>query len=210
VPRGDRRNRQLREAARGRILDGSVAAFAEKGFRAASMDDVARAAGVSKGLAYFYFRSKEALLACVLEERIAHLFDVVRGLDPHAPARERLTQLVGALFSRVIREPELFRLHLSLTLERSLSGVATRSLRRVARSHDTYLAAVRDLCADLGSADPDLDALLLRSALLGVFLRYVRAIEDVPLDRLCSRLLELFGGPARMPTRAAARKSRRS
>lgn len=194
MPRAAARNRRLREESRARILEGSVSTFAEKGFHTASMDDVAASAGVSKGLAYFYFRSKDELLAQALKERVAHLFDVGAALDPAAPPRTRLKALVEALVANVRKEPDAFRLYLSLSLEKRLSKTAARSLRRAGAPLEAYLAAVRAIFADLGSPDPDLDALLFRSALLGVFLRWVRAIETVPVERLSARLVALFGG----------------
>src|SRR5947208_1476430 len=100
-------NRRLREAARSRILDGSVAVFAEKGYHAASMEDIAASAGVSKGLAYFYFKSKEDLFLHTLRDRVSHLFDVSENLDPDAPASERLASLLASLSAKVRKEPDL-------------------------------------------------------------------------------------------------------
>jgi len=203
VPRSAATNILMREAARARILDGSIAAFARKGFRAASMDDVAASAGVSKGLAYFYFRSKDDLLARVLRERVGHLFEVGEALDRRAPPGDRLSTLVGALLANIRREPEVFRLYLSLSLEKSLSRTAARALRDLSDPLERYFASVRRIMEDLGSADPDLDVLIFRSALLGIFLRFVRGIEPVPLDNLCARLVALFrdrrGAGGRIP-----------
>ncbi len=46
----------------GRIVDAAARLFGAEGFQGASMDAVARAAGVSKGLLHYHFRSKEHLL----------------------------------------------------------------------------------------------------------------------------------------------------
>jgi hypothetical protein len=80
-----------------------------------------------------------------------------------------------------------------MSLEKTLSRTASRALRELGAPLERYLAAVRGIFVDLGSPDPDLDALVFRSALLGVFLRFVRAIEDVPIEALSNRLVELFG-----------------
>src|SRR5215813_4796935 len=47
---------------RERILDAALTLFRRKGFDGATMRDVARAAGLSLGAAYYYFESKEALV----------------------------------------------------------------------------------------------------------------------------------------------------
>ncbi|MFV1035523.1 hypothetical protein QML28_30445, partial [Klebsiella pneumoniae] len=101
---------------------------------------------------------------------------------------ERLAALVTALVANVRREPEVFRLYLSLSLERFLSKAAARTLRELGEPLEAYLAAARRIFEELGSPDPDLDALIFRSALLGIFLRFSRAMEEIPLEALCDRL----------------------
>jgi AcrR family transcriptional regulator len=49
------------EARRQAILDAALAIFAEKGFEAARLDDVAARAGIAKGTVYLYFRDKQTL-----------------------------------------------------------------------------------------------------------------------------------------------------
>ncbi|MGW7520394.1 TetR/AcrR family transcriptional regulator [Streptomyces sp. NPDC054796] len=68
------------------MLDAAVTGFARHGYQAASMDDIAEAAGVSKPLVYLYLKSKEELFtACIRRERAA-LVEAVR-----AGTRERGT-----------------------------------------------------------------------------------------------------------------------
>ncbi len=52
------------------IVRAALALFVERGFAATKLDDVARAASVSKGLPYLYFRSKEELFKAVIGEAI--------------------------------------------------------------------------------------------------------------------------------------------
>jgi AcrR family transcriptional regulator len=59
-------------AKRRQIIEGARAIFMSAGFDAASMNDIARAAGVSKGTLYAYFDSKEALFEALIREERAH------------------------------------------------------------------------------------------------------------------------------------------
>jgi len=52
---------QYKEEAKSRILDAANKVFAEKGYHEATMDDIAKRLGVSKGAIYLYFSSKEDL-----------------------------------------------------------------------------------------------------------------------------------------------------
>jgi AcrR family transcriptional regulator len=58
---------ERRAATQGMILDAARRLFADRGFEAASIDDIAEAAGVAKGAVYHHFESKEALFERVLE-----------------------------------------------------------------------------------------------------------------------------------------------
>ena len=55
-------------AKRRQIMDGARAVFLAQGFDAASMGEIARAAGVSKGTLYVYFDSKEKLFEAITHE----------------------------------------------------------------------------------------------------------------------------------------------
>ena len=52
------------------ILDAALKVFAQKGFAAARMDDIAKDAGVTKGTIYLYFENKEAVFKSLVRESI--------------------------------------------------------------------------------------------------------------------------------------------
>ncbi len=70
---------------RGLILSAAVTVFAEKGFNAARVSDIARCAGVADGTIYLYFKSKEHLLLQIFEEKMdelrAGLLEAMEGVD---------------------------------------------------------------------------------------------------------------------------------
>jgi AcrR family transcriptional regulator len=58
------------EARPEEIVDAALAEFTERGFEAARMEDIAKAAGISKAAIYLYFPSKVALLEALIEAKI--------------------------------------------------------------------------------------------------------------------------------------------
>ena len=62
--------RRRKEARPGEIIDAALTLFAQHGFNATKLEDVAAEAGVSKGTVYLYFGSKEALFRAMVEEMI--------------------------------------------------------------------------------------------------------------------------------------------
>jgi AcrR family transcriptional regulator len=60
-----------RKAARpAEMIDAALDVFAERGFAAAKLDDIARRAGVAKGSLYLYFDTKEALFRAVVDQAV--------------------------------------------------------------------------------------------------------------------------------------------
>jgi AcrR family transcriptional regulator len=68
-------------AKRRQIIEGARAVFLTKGFDAASMSDIARTAGVSKGTLYVYFKSKDELFEAITEEQCSMQAERVFELD---------------------------------------------------------------------------------------------------------------------------------
>ena len=76
------------------LLDAALAVFAERGYRNARIDDVAEAAGVTKGAVYHHFANKEQLLSRAIEHYLAKAFGdldaLLRGEKGPASMRIRL------------------------------------------------------------------------------------------------------------------------
>jgi len=65
-----------RDERRAQLLRSAAIAFAHQGYAATSVDDVAKAAGITKLIVYRHFESKDHLYRCVLEEVSARLAEV--------------------------------------------------------------------------------------------------------------------------------------
>jgi AcrR family transcriptional regulator len=71
VPKAEIRTRaEKTEAQRSRILDAAQRCFAQSGFHAATMATIAETAGISAGLAYRYFASKDAIVLAIIDRQL--------------------------------------------------------------------------------------------------------------------------------------------
>ncbi|MBK7894264.1 MAG: TetR/AcrR family transcriptional regulator [Anaerolineaceae bacterium] len=76
------------------ILATALAVFAEKGFAKASMNDVVRASGLSKGGVYWHFKSKDALITAIFDHFFVEQLALLDGmLAGEGTAVAKLTQL---------------------------------------------------------------------------------------------------------------------
>ena len=135
------------EATRARLLEAGMTVLAARGYHAARVDDVVKAAGVSHGTFYLYFPNKEALVLA-LAERCAHdlgalvgrLGDIPADASGRTAVREWLTGFVAIYrsYGVVIRSwvenqvgnPELTQLGLD-----TFADVAAQLAGRMERSH---------------------------------------------------------------------------
>ncbi len=82
--------RPRREAVRRRLLDAALHVFAEGGFEGASLDEVAAAAGLTKGAIYSNFASKDDLFFAMLTDQVFQRVETIRTamLDSEPDARD--------------------------------------------------------------------------------------------------------------------------
>ncbi|MEV0689499.1 TetR/AcrR family transcriptional regulator [Streptomyces sp. NPDC050388] len=130
------------------MLDAAVRTFGRRGYTAASMDEIAELAGVSKPLVYLYLNSKEELFtACIRREATALVEAVRAGAGPGLPADRQLWSGLTAFFTHTARHPDAWAvLHLQARTHGEVfaAEVATMRAEVVAFVTELILAAARE------------------------------------------------------------------
>jgi len=164
-----RRERKKRET-RDRLADVAARLFAEHGYDAVSVSDVARAAGVADQTVYNHFPTKPDLVFDLAEEMLERSRRCVAERDPASTPAEALRASVHEDIDQFVRgDPSLTRgEYLALS-------VASDDVRRYAMRfrHDQAEA----IAAAIGETDPELNALVAR-AHAGVLVTVVQAVTD--------------------------------
>jgi AcrR family transcriptional regulator len=143
--------RRRKDARPTEIVSAALACFAERGFAATRLDDVAARAGVTRGTLYLYFESKEELFKAVVRQSIGpvltHVGALIAGSTAPTPALLRQVILaipqavldtpVSALPKLVLSEasnfPEIARFYLSEVVRPAKSLIAELVRRGIAR-----------------------------------------------------------------------------
>jgi AcrR family transcriptional regulator len=126
-----------KEARPQEILSAALSVFAERGYAATRLDDVARRAGVTKGTLYLYFPNKEELFKAVIRGTLVReLVRITSAAGAASPASiddmiadfERLADSpIGAIPKLVLGEatnfPEIARFYLDEVVARGLSAI---------------------------------------------------------------------------------------
>src|SRR5947207_9137449 len=126
---------------RAQLLDVARRVFGSSGFHAASMEAVAKEAGVTKPILYDHFASKKDLYLSLIDADLAVLHQEVRkALAASTGNRERIRASFRAYFDFVDEHAEGFRLLMQETV-----GAEEEFRARVGRVRDQILAEVADL-----------------------------------------------------------------
>ncbi len=92
-----------KEARPGEILSAALTCFAERGFAATRLDDVAHRAGITKGTLYLYFPNKEELFKAVVAQALVPNLERGEALLGKADDRAAEPQSAAALLAQLIR-----------------------------------------------------------------------------------------------------------
>jgi AcrR family transcriptional regulator len=159
MPQTDEAGHRSREAQRANILEGARQAFARKG-KAATMADVAAAAGVSQGLAYRYFASKEDIYRELIAQAVeqAGLANTLPAPESAASAGERLALLITQLVEFRRDHLEIYQLLDQVLSAATVPDDFTQLLRRRGES---FIGELRQLivegqaAGEVAAGDPD-------------------------------------------------------
>jgi AcrR family transcriptional regulator len=136
-----RRRRLTADERRQAILDAALDVFARRGYHAASIDEIAHAAGISKALIYEHFPSKRDLHVSLLEMHVREIFGrLVESAATGEPGEVRLRAGVDAFLGWVEEHGDAFRMLFR-------DAVETEVVEFVARVQQQATAAIAELIA---------------------------------------------------------------
>ena len=166
---------------RERVLAAARRLFAERGVRAVTMDEVARAAGVAKGTVFHRFGDRAGLALALLDEHERELQErILRGpppLGPGAPPRERLLALLAALVELTVEHRDLL-----LEVERAAPAARYRT--------GAYRAWLQHAVLLLGDDDA-LRAHMLLAPLAADLVWHLLEDEDADPPAIAAAVLDL-------------------
>jgi len=104
----ERRGRLTAAARRAQLIEVGRAVFAESGYEATSVEEIAARAKVSKPILYSHFGGKEGLYAVVVDREVEHILERIAEAVSSGPPRVRLEQAALAYLTYVQEHPEGF------------------------------------------------------------------------------------------------------
>jgi len=163
--------------------------FAEKGYHASSISQIAAKAKVSKGLMYNYFDSKEKLLEEIILEGFNALTELEHVAKRGDTAEEQLKNFVDSVLTNLYSNFSYWQLYLTLLVH---PVVQRRFERRMTEFRDEFVSYLSNIFRRLGSKEPELDAFLLGTFFDGLVLNFIAAEDTFPIEKIKKALLNKY------------------
>ncbi len=118
MPRTKKQYEEIRKVSKQKILDSALEVFARDGYHSSTVSSIANTAGISKGLLYNYFKSKED----VLSELMLGLFDeFMEELLPLKSGekiqKEHVINFINKSVDLVLEKPEFWKLYFGVFVQ---------------------------------------------------------------------------------------------
>ena len=182
------RRTEMMEQTRAKLIAAARKAFAEKGYAAASMDELTAEAGLTRGALYHNFGDKKGLMAAVVHEIDGEMAAKAQAIGARQGDDWAGLQAEGAAYIELAMDPEVQRIVL-------LDGPAVLGDPSQWPSQNQCLAATRSIVERLigqgviKSVDPEAAARLLNGAALNAAV-WIAASDDP--DAVLPRAIEAF------------------
>jgi AcrR family transcriptional regulator len=188
-PRSEALNQRMRERSRARILKTALRLFAKHGYDRTSIGMIAKAAGISQGLLYIYFPSKEAVLHAIFEQSMGDVQESFARADAVSAPRDRLEELVRGAFEILRRNQDFWRLSYAVRMQ---PAVVAGLGKRLSDWTKTIRATLARYLADAGVKHPALEAEVLFALIDGASQHFVLEPNRYPLDAVADRIVSRF------------------
>ncbi len=188
-PRTQEKFLKIREVTRQKIMDSALELFANEGYHPTSISDIARKAGVSKGLMYNYFESKEVLLKEIIFSGINFLAD---SFDPNRDGiltHEELIHFIRQSFKLVREHTTYWKLYFMVMYQ---PHVITLFEEELQQTLSYYLTMIEQFFIRQNASDPLTEARFFGSLMDGVFMNYVLDPQNFPLDTIEEKIVKLY------------------
>ena len=187
MPRTEEQFEQIRKEKKKLIMDAALELFAMNGFHATSISQIARKAGISKGLAYNYFEGKNELLQAIIDQGFQEVGHMMQPGHDGIPTDKEFAAFIEQSFDLVATDLQHWKLFYSLLLQPT---VAENFNERYAEVSEPLFKMMYAFIASKGNTDPEGDMMIISSMIEGALLYIIVASDIFPMEKLKQKVIE--------------------
>ena len=188
APRSEEDFKTIRSNRKAAIVDAAMELFAEHGFHGASMNLLAKKAGISKGLVYNYFSNKEELIKEVIQQGTEKMFGSFV-LPAGTFTSKDIESLIDQNFDLLDESPRYWQLYFSVIMQPGVMNLAMESIMNILTP---LMEKLGTYFKNKGFKEFEKEAYFIGSLLDGISLNYLYNKEIYPRDYAIKRIKEIL------------------
>ena len=180
-PRTHSQWEEIRGKSREKILNAAISLFSSIGYFSTSVSKIAQKAGVSKGLLYNYFESKDHLLMAIVEKTMTLLDDVFKIEKKDLTPNEELSIIMEKTFNLIENHKGYLRMLIPLSMQIQEFDFINDMIYK---KYDEYVKKTEIIFEKLNYQNPEDEARLLLATLDGLMYQYLVLGDNLPYDKI--------------------------
>ncbi|MEL7531476.1 MAG: TetR/AcrR family transcriptional regulator [Bacteroidota bacterium] len=188
-PRSSKQFEEIREQSRDKILAAAFELFAKKGYHNTSISQIAKQAGVAKGLIYNYFEKKEDLMTGVVMHEFAQGDDFLAQVMAASPGKDRLRMMFELSFDFITQNIEYQRLMGQLSMQ---LNEFPDLMEMVKGKYQVLLPLLTEMLRDAGHPEPEKESIILGAIMDGIGLQYIVLGDALAIDEIKNDIINRY------------------
>ncbi|MBN2485309.1 MAG: TetR/AcrR family transcriptional regulator [Bacteroidales bacterium] len=179
----------IREERRAQIMQVALELISEEGFANVTISKIATKAGISKGLMYNYFESKEQLILEIILEGFNELFCVFDPNKDGVLTNSEMHYFIDEVFVVIKSNIRFWRLYYMLMFQPEVYRLIEPEVQKIMQP---FMKTVLGYFEKKGSADPTCEMKMFCSILDGIRMNFVMDTKNFPMESIRKKLHELY------------------
>ncbi|MBI9063400.1 MAG: TetR/AcrR family transcriptional regulator [Marinilabiliaceae bacterium] len=189
APRTKESFEKIRTEKKALILDAALELFASEGYHVTSVSKIAQAAGISKGLIYNYFESKEEILETLVFTTMEELLDMIDPNKDGVMTDEEFVYMIDMNFKWLEANSDFLKLYFAMMLQPTVLKLVEVKLMELTIP---VFKVISNYFDSKGCENPMIEARYLNSLLDGININYAIDPTSIPLDAMKQKVLQQY------------------
>lgn len=189
APRTEEQFKEIRANKKELIMDAAMELFANEGYHPSSVSKIAKKAGISKGLLYNYFESKEDLLVQIMTAGLEEMLAVFDPNNDGVLSEEEIANFITDIFKMLKEKHAYWKLYYAVFFQPKVSELLES---KFAELYTKMMKMLIDYYQSHGLKNPEQEAMIFGALLDGVAFNYIMNPNLFPIESLIETIKEKF------------------
>jgi AcrR family transcriptional regulator len=190
MPRTKEQFEEIRKSSKEKIINAALEVFAKEGYYSSTISVIAKKAGISQGLLYNYFKSKEELLNEIMIGLIEALMCEFMPINPKEKiTRKHVVNLINVGIDLVLKDPKFWKLYFSVFMQPDVYAMLIDRMNEISK---TYMKAFSKYFKEKGEKDPKTMMRYFSAIMDGIQFHCMIDPKNFPAEKVKKLLIKQF------------------